>query len=664
MTALHRASWALKGLQARVRPNARSAAPQQTPAERPSRQAWSEAHRQAWLHSLDESARASNAELQQAALNCRSTLRVADLATPRGAAALGLAAGAVHRALGWRAHEAQGLAAWLMLQGHLAEMATGEGKTLAAGLAAATAAMAGLSVHVMTANDYLVQRDADMLRPAFELLGLASAAIVTETPREVRHGMYRQAIVYVTARELVFDHLKDHLIQQGERDQRVLRARAMAFEDLADSGAQTTEQADVAQPLVPQLQQVLIDEADSILLDEANVPFIVSLPGPAPQRGVLDAARALASQLQPSDFVLHRPARTADLTEAGRAAVSRAVQPSSPLWPARQAVELVRAVLTAEHLLRRERDYTVRDGAVVLIDDTTGRLAVGRQWSHPLHAMVEIKEGLDATPPMRTAARITYQRLFPRYERLGGMSGTLKESAGELASLYRSRVVPVPRARPSQARWLGRRCFATRQARLLACVERAGIESRAGRPVLIGTDSVEASREVARGLTAAGLAHQVLNAVQDAQEAQQVACAGQAGRITVTTNMAGRGTDISLDAAARQAGGLHVILALSNRSRRIDRQLAGRAARQGDPGSAEALICLEDAPLAQALPARLRTALARWARARGELPPAVAEGLSQWSQRWSEWRERMHRRELRIADEQLAGQMGFAGRQE
>ena len=563
------------------------------------------------------------------------------------------------------AHEPQGLAAWLMLQGHLAEMATGEGKTVAAGLSAATAAMAGLSVHVMTANDYLVQRDAGMMRPVFETARPGQCStIVTETPREVRHGMYRQAIVYVTARELVFDHLKDHLIQQGERDQRVLRARAMAFEDLADSGAQTTEQADVAQPLVPQLQQVLIDEADSILLDEANVPFIVSLPGPAPQRGVLDAARALASQLQPSDFVLHRPARTADLTEAGRAAVSRAVQPSSPLWPARQAVELVRAVLTAEHLLRRERDYTVRDGAVVLIDDTTGRLAVGRQWSHPLHAMVEIKEGLDATPPMRTAARITYQRLFPRYERLGGMSGTLKESAGELASLYRSRVVPVPRARPSQARWLGRRCFATRQARLQACVERAGIESRAGRPVLIGTDSVEASREVARGLTAAGLAHQVLNAVQDAQEAQQVACAGQAGRITVTTNMAGRGTDISLDAAARQAGGLHVILALSNRSRRIDRQLAGRAARQGDPGSAEALICLEDAPLAQALPSRLRTALARWARARGELPPAVAEGLSQWSQRWSEWRERMHRRELRIADEQLAGQMGFAGRQE
>jgi preprotein translocase subunit SecA len=222
----------------------------------------------------------------------------------------------------------------------------------------------------------------------------------------------------------------------------------------------------------------------------------------------------------------------------------------------------------------------------------------------------------------------------------------------------------VPRARPSQARWLGRRCFAPRRVRLQACVERAGIESRAGRPVLIGTDSVEASREVALGLAAAGLLHQVLNAVQDAQEAQQVACAGQAGRITVTTNMAGRGTDISLDAAARQAGGLHVILALSNRSRRIDRQLAGRAARQGDPGSAEALICLEDAPLAQALPARLRTALARWARARGELPTVVAEGLSQWSQRWSEWRERMHRRELRIADEQLASHMGFAGRQE
>jgi preprotein translocase subunit SecA len=412
------------------------------------------------------------------------------------------------------------------------------------------------------------------------------------------------------------------------------------------------------------LQQALLDEADSILLDEANVPFIVSLPGAAPQRSTLEAARTLARCLRAGDYVLHRPSRSAQLTDSGRSTVTQAVPPSSPLWPARRAVELVRAALAAEHVLVRDRDYTVREDKIALIDETTGRLAEGRQWNHPLHAMVELKEGLEPSAPLRTAARITYQRLFPRYERLGGMSGTLKESAGELASLYRCRVVAVARARPSQARWLGRRCFATRHARLAACIQRARTESQARRPVLIGTDSVETSLEVSRGLAALGLEHQVLNAVQDAHEAQQVACAGQAGRITVTTNMAGRGTDIRLDAAAHRAGGLHVILALSNRSRRIDRQLAGRSARQGDPGSAEALICLEDGSMAQALPVGLRRLLARWADAQGELPAPLAMVLSQWSQRLAEWRERMHRRELRITDEQLARQLGFAGRQE
>jgi preprotein translocase subunit SecA len=623
---------------------------------------WSAAHHQAWRRSLDEAICASTPEIQRGAWNCRSRLRVTDLATPLGASALGLAAGALHRVLGWRAHDEQGLAAWLMLQGHLAEMATGEGKTLASGLAAATAAMAGLSVHVMTANDYLVQRDADTLRPFFDLLGLKSAAIVTATPREERFKIYRQAIVYVTAREVVFDHLKDHMAQEGERDPRVLRARAMAAD--VTGGAAAPAPDSEGQPVVPHLQQALIDEADSILLDEASVPFIMSVPGQAPEPTVLEAARQLARSLGPGDVVLNRSSRAAHLRSSGLRLITDVVAPHSPLWPPRRAVEMVRAALVADRLLQRELDYTLRDDAVALIDETTGRLAEGRQWNHPLQAMVELKEGLQPSAPLRTAARITYQRFFPRYERLGGMSGTLKESAAELRTLYHCRVLPVPRARPSKAQWLGRTFYASSEAKWQACVRRAREESVVGRPVLIGTESVDASHRVSMALTAAGLEHQVLNAVQDADEAEQIARAGQAGRITVTTNMAGRGTDIRLDDRARACGGLHVILALANRSRRIDRQLAGRSARQGDPGSAEALIGLEDSMLTQFLPIRLRAMIKRLANSHGELPNTVTGVLVLVAQRLSEWRDRMHRRELRLSEEQLGRQLGFSGRPE
>jgi len=585
---------------------------------------WSAELHAAWQAGLQRHRGLPHGRLRQLAAAHRSCLRTVHLERAEGAYALGFVAAAAHATLGLLPHDTQGFAAWLMLRGSLAEMATGEGKTLATGLAAATASLAGLAVHVMTANDYLVRRDRDTLAPLYELLGLPAAAVVGATPPDQRFAAYRCPIVYVTARELVFDHLKDHLQLRGERDPRVLRARAM--------GTDCSPAAAAPQPLVPRLQQAFIDEADAILLDEASIPFVLSMPGARPEAAALQAARAAARTLLPGDFVLNPVLRSAELTPAGLHRLGRQIVPGSPLWPLRHGAGMVRAVLVAEHLLLRDRDYAVDEQGVQLIDEITGRIATGRQWNHPLHAMVELKEGREPTPPLHTAARVTYQRFFPRYERLGGMSGTLREAAGELKALYRCPVVTVPLARPSRAQWLGGRLFADAASRREACVRRVRELVGQQRPVLVGTDSVNASRALSLRLQAAGIAHQVLNAVQDADEAAKIACAGQAGRVTVATNIAGRG-----------------------------RQLAGRAARHGDPGSAESMLSLDDAPIVQAVPALVRRRVAAWADAGGELPAALAPLLGGWAQRRGEWRERLQRRDLQLLDEQLGEQLAFAG---
>ncbi|MCE2660625.1 MAG: hypothetical protein LW854_20660 [Rubrivivax sp.] len=617
----------------------------------------------AWAGARDDALALGRAGLREQAWQLRSGLRVSELASASGARALGLVAAAAQAVLGFRVHDEQALAAWLMLQGRLAEMATGEGKTLATGLAAATAALAGLRVHVMTANDYLVGRDRAQLDPLFQLLGLSSAAVVHSMAREERVPAYHADIVYVTARELVFDHLKDHLSQHAERDPRVLRARALGEHDGSPVG-----QPVAAQPLVPCLQQAFVDEADSILLDEASVPFILSAPGAEPAALPLQLARRCALQLPPEAYRLMPRQRNARLTDDGRRQAQAMLQglarPGGPLWPMRLALELVRAALVAEHLLQRGRDYALKDDALVLIDEVTGRVAEGRQWNHPLQAMVELKEGLPPSAPMCTAARITYQRLFPRYERLGGSSGTLREARAELRALYGLGCSTVARVRPSQRVSLGRRLFRDEQARQRACVARIQALRRQGRPVLVGTDSVQASEQLCALLTRQGIPHTVLNAVQDAEENRVVAQAGEAGCVTVTTNMAGRGTDIVLSPAARQAGGLHVILALSNRSRRIDRQLAGRAARQGDPGSDEALLSLDDPPMRLWLPAALRKLLQAAADRNGELPRGSAAAVCAWVQRRSEWRDWQHRRDLGLQEDQTADALAFSGVQE
>lgn len=574
-------------------------------------------------------------------------------------AALGVASAAMARTLGMTPYPTQLLAAWLMLQGRLVEMATGEGKTLTAALAAAVAALRGQPVHVLTANDYLVQRDRAAMAPFFAALGLSSGCVVSSTPREQRGAVWRHAIVYATARELAFDYLRDHLALRGERDARVLRAEALAgAEDDVACGA-----APSATPALPGLCCCLVDEADSILLDEAVVPLILAAPARTLDVAAYQRVFELSRTLQRGrDYAILPARRSAELNDAGRDRVAAAVKGAGGvLAPARRACELVEAALAARLCYQRDRDYVLANAKVQLIDELTGRIADGRQWQGALHPMVELKEGLEPSPPTVTAAQITYQRFFPRYLELGGMSGTLLEARHELRVAYGAAVKRVPLAQPNRRVMLPDRFYSSAAHKWNAVLESIRHHQAAGRPVLVGTDSVADSAHLCSLLHAARIEHQLLNALQDADEAERVANAGRAGTVTVATNIAGRGTDIRLDAAAAANGGLHVISAMRNRSRRIDRQLIGRAARHGDPGSAQAMLALDDKLLVQCWPATLLKALALTARSAGRVPGALASPLFTVAQRLAEAQDRRRRRDLRRTDRELAQRHGFSG---
>jgi preprotein translocase subunit SecA len=593
--------------------------------------------------------------------------------------ALAVAGVAMQRSLGKTPYDTQNAAAWLILQGRLAEMATGEGKTLSAALAAAVAALGQVPVHLLTANDYLVQRDSHNLAPFYAALGLSVGCVLTSTPREQRGPAYRCDISFVTAKELVFDYLKDHLQQGGEHDPRVLRARALQSA-AADAGADADADADAnaaAAPLLPGLHMAIVDEADAILLDEAVMPLILALPGRPVDAKAYACAFAITTKLQRErDYRLLPAQRVARLTDAGRAQVDLGVRASgavttalpgalpaaiaAALTPPQRAHELVEAALAARWLFRRGREYTVTQDGVQLIDEVTGRIADGRQWSSALQQMVELKEGVALTPPATPAAQITFQRFFPRYLHLGGMSGTLTEARHELRLLYGVAVDRVPLARASRRRWLGETLFVNAAAKWAAVVNAVAHTQRSGRPVLVGTDSVADSAHLSGLLQRAGINHRVLNAVQDADEAECIAQAGRCGAVTVATNLAGRGTDIALDAGATAAGGLHVIACMRNRARRIDRQLIGRCARHGDPGSAQALLALDDVLLQRALPAWLRRTAAACAR-NGRVPALLATPLLALAQRSTEWHEAQRRKVLRHAERQLGDLYGFAG---
>ncbi|MBL8378813.1 MAG: hypothetical protein JNM79_13150 [Burkholderiales bacterium] len=541
------------------------------------------------------------------------------------------------RVKGIELHDTQLLAARIMLEGNLAEVATGEGKTYAMGLGAAVAALSGTPVHVITANDYLVRRDAELLRPVCDALGLTVGAIQSSQDRAARREQYACDITYCTASELAFDYLRDRVARGASSD---LESRAARL---------TGDGADA--PVLRGLCMALIDEADSCLIDDARVPLILAEAAPNPARDAYHReAVALAATLEAGrDYVCEPAVMQVHLTAASKARLEAEAAALPPRWRRRLArEEAVSTALAAQKLYRRDTHYLVDDGKVVIVDPGTGRIAAGRSWTGGLHQMIEIKEGLAPTPENVTRAQITYQRLFRRFWRLGGMSGTLAEARAELRSVYGLRVVAVPLRTPSRRVLLPTRILRDRDSQFDAVVARVREVVAAGRAVLVGTDSVAESQDLSERLSAAGIAHQVLNARMEAEEAAIVAEAGKPGRVTVATNMAGRGTDISLAPAVAERGGLHLICCQHNAAARIDRQLIGRTARRGDPGSAETILAANQPLISTLFPAWARRLLPENGLMNPRFLIRLGVRLPQWL---AERRSRAARRAMLMADQ-------------
>ncbi|MCG6945017.1 MAG: prepilin peptidase, partial [Deltaproteobacteria bacterium] len=412
----------------------------------------------------------------------------------------------------------------------------------------------------------------------------------------------------------------------------------------------------------------IVDEADSVLIDEARTPLIISGRGDGiSEELIYQQALGLAKDFEPKkEFSIFPSERRIELTALGKERTEEFARANKKVWPSpRYCEEMVQQALVALHFFSLDKHYLVRDEKVQIIDEYTGRVMPDRSWERGLHQLIEAKEGCEVTGQIDTQARISYQRFFRRYLHLAGMTGTAREVAGELWSIYRLRVASIPTNRPLKREYLPDRVYVAAEQKWEAVVRKIADLHDSGRPVLVGTRSVEASEHLSRLLFDAGLEHKVLNARQDEEEAEIVALAGQRARITVATNMAGRGTDIALDSGVAELGGLHVIATERHEARRIDRQLFGRCGRQGDPGSCEAMVSLED-ELATVYVIRpllwlANGALKRSGDTRGHWVGKLLFGSSQRSA------ERLHgrmRRELLKMDEYLGDALAFSGRPE
>ena len=507
--------------------------------------------------------------------------------------AFGLARSGLAATLGFEPHRQQMLGARLLLEDRLVEMATGEGKTAAIALAAAVAALGRTPVHVITANDYLARRDADRLRPFFGVLGLRVGCVTQPLGRAERRAAYACNVTYCTAKELAFDYLRDGMGREADLSPLEQRARRIG------AGEQ-------AAPVLRGLCMAIVDEADTVLIDEARMPLVLSQAQDggaqqAFQRGAMAQAQAMS---EGTHFRRDGDGRRLELTAAGLRRLAQWPAASHPLHghPTHRQAAVERA-LTALWILQRDHDYVVRGDQVLLVDQTTGRAAPGRAWSHGLQQMVELKEGVAASPGNSTVIQTTFQRFFPRYLRLAGTSGTLAEARRELMQVYRLEVVTLAPRSPRRVRPEPDRYFPDSPRLWQAVAASAEAVRAVGRAVLIGTDSVAQSEALSGVLAARGLRHQVLNARQDQHESELIAAAGHPRAITVATSMAGRGADILVAAEVAHQGGLHVILCQHNASRRIDRQFLGRAGRQGQPGSTQVMLALDFPLLRRWLPA-------------------------------------------------------------
>lgn len=559
--------------------------------------------------------------------------------------ALALTREAARRITGEEPYVVQLMGAMALYHGRIIEMLTGEGKTLTGSIAAPLLAWRYRRLHILTVNDYLAARDAQSRGQLYRRCLCDVGAIVQETEEHERFEIYAKPIVYGTPKQITADWLRDQIRMGPVNTPWTGRQSLMAG---GRSGG----------PMIPGLHAAMVDECDAVLIDEGVVPLIIARSRREHDMAQVyrDAARIAAKLDEGPDYSIEHVYRRSELKRRGQHRARQMFDelPDS-IWRAtRRAEELVRQALVARHCYTNGRQYQIVDGKVMIVDEYTGRFLADRSWEHGLHQAVEAKEGLDVTADRETLARMSFQRFFRSYPFLCGMTGTAADATGEMESVYSRPVIVVPTNRPVIREQWPMRVFRTQESKWRAIAESVAELHAKGRPVLVGTRSVAASELISRLLESIGLPHRVLNANFDKDEAELIAAAGygrEHGReasITVATNMAGRGTDIKPDDAAKKAGGLHVILTELHGAKRIDRQFIGRSGRQGDPGSAQIFVSLEDELVRLHTP-RLARLVARRvgsppdAGSGDELPTSSNAWLFRLAQSRSEKRDRINR---------------------
>ena len=562
---------------------------------------------------------------------------------------------AAARILGKSHYDVQLFGGWLMINGMLAEMETGEGKTLTSTLPACTAALAGIPVHVITANDYLAARDCDIMLPLYQRLGLTAASVLDGMETEQRQDCYLADIVHTTNKQIAFDYLRDRI-------------------EIADDTGPLSfqyQQIQRQQPgskdslLLRGLCFALVDEADSVLIDEAKTPLIITktIPNEEAPETYSDALYLASTLFIDIDFSIDQKTRTIELSSEGEEKLADLISNLPRQWRNKRKREmLVTQALSANYFFKKDKHYVVDDDKVQIIDEATGRIMADRAWEQGLHQMIEAKEGCVISELREPQARISYQRFFSRYLSLAGTSGTISEVAGELHQVYGLEVVKVATFRPCSRTLQGERIYRNESVKKQALIARVNELYHQQQPVLIGTCSVHESEQVSSWLEKNAIPHRVLNAKQDQHEAEIIARAGQQGAITVATNMAGRGTDIALGPGVKEKGGLHVIALSRNESRRIDRQLYGRCARQGDPGSAEAILSLQDPALEQFYSSAMLNTLTKLAPGNRPLPESISRLILRLPQQKNEKEQRRIRKQLMKQDQRLQRVLAFSGK--
>ncbi len=469
------------------------------------------------------------------------------------------------RALGMRIFDVQLIGGMVLHQGRVAEMKTGEGKTLVATLPAYLNALTGKGVHIVTVNDYLARRDAEWMGKVYHFLGLSVGVILHDLEPDQRREAYACDITYGTNAELGFDFLRDNMVVRPE--------------DLTHRG----------------FHYAIVDEVDSILIDEARTPLIISGPGLKSTEWYARFASIVPTLVEGEDYVADEKAHTVAPTEAGIAKVERLLGVHNLYADAGTDLShYLMQALKAHALMKRDRDYVVRDNQVIIVDEFTGRMMFGRRYSEGLHQAIEAKEHVKVEEENQTLATITLQNYFRMYKKLAGMTGTAATEEEEFRKIYGLDVIVVPTHKPMIRTDLPDLVYKTEAGKFEAVVNDIAERHARRQPVLVGTISIEKSERLSRMLEKRGIPHQVLNAKHHEREAEIIARAGQAGAVTIATNMAGRGTDIVLGEGVAELGGLHVLGTERHESRRIDNQLRGRSGRQGDPGSSQFYVSLED----------------------------------------------------------------------